>query len=239
MARHGDEGLMNGVAHRERVWEAMHPLEDEGSVHEGNDRWRRIHGHRGQRGRPRSGRANESFLIRAADVHAASGDQGKERSSSGPDVRAGVDLGSVSQRLLGGHERGCAKKRARSRGTGRTHRDVAHTSNSKIENLELSAGRQEEIAGLDIAMNDAARVGNRQDVEQLIANRQSGGDGQPPPRRFGEVVDRAPFEELEDEVRTSVFARVIIENGDGPRVPHRVGCVSFAKKSTAHIRVNR
>ncbi len=101
----------------------------------------------------------------------------------------------------------------------------------------MAGARHEDVAGLDVAVNDSVLVGNLEDLEQLLRH---GQDVQHPHRAADPLQpagERLALEELHDEKRGAVFGRVVVEDGDGPWVVDLVRDVPFAEKPPSHLRV--
>ena len=90
-------------------------------------------------------------------VHGAPGERAEHDRADREDVGAPVDLIALALRLLGRHVRGGAEHDARGGGRAR-ELGVAQTREAEVEDLHEPGLRDEEVARLDVAMDDVARV---------------------------------------------------------------------------------
>ncbi|HEX3759616.1 MAG TPA: hypothetical protein VHW23_12965 [Kofleriaceae bacterium] len=175
--------------------------------------------------RPRDPRAGDPRAVRPR-----SGDGFPQRHPHRVDVGAGVrrvaaeQLGRHVQRRPGPHRVG---RRGRCPDLG------VQLRQAEIEHLGLAAGAQEHVAGLDVAMDHARRVGLDQRARHVrrdrhrVARRQLPVAGEP-------AAQRLALEQLEDQVRRALELAVIVQRDDvGVLQPRRRGGLGV-KQRLAH-----
>ena len=83
---------------------------------------------------------------------------------------------------------------------------------SKIENFCLPAGRDEDIRGLDVAMNDAAGMGGIERIGELRAKIEQGIGGHGP--AADALAKRLPFEDFHHQIRAAVVFADVVNRAD-------------------------
>ena len=125
----------------------------------------------------------------------------------------------MGQELLGRHVFGRAEHRALLRDFLILFRQAR---DAKIENLgQLATGfaaRNEDVAGLDVAMQDAPIVRGAERVTQLHADVHRVRDADPRPHRQ-DPFQRAALEQFHHQVRSAVLGLARIQAEHDPRMP--------------------
>ena len=136
----------------------------------------------------------------------------------------------------GRHERRRPQQRARAGHVPR--RRVLDSRDAEVEHLHRAVTLQEEVRGLDVAMDDRFRVRAAMSKVARGAGARDGHDGA---RRdleahgLSHVLYRRPFEELHDQEGRSIVGDVVVEDCDRPRVLEAVGDVPLADEALAKI----
>ena len=183
---------------------------------------------RGHRGDGLVRREQEGLLLGAPAVDALAGDERVEQRAHGEEVGASVDAVELTLGLLGGHVRGRAEREA--------ERLVALVANlllagdAEVEQLHGAARREEDVRGLEVAVNDASAVARGEAVEDALGDveRALGRDGlagAPPV-----VAHGLAFEQLHDEEGLVSLGRVVVQHADARRVPDLVRHVRLSKE---------
>ena len=118
-------------------------------------------------------------------------------------------------------------------------RVVERPRDAEVEHLDAAVARDEEVRGLDVAVDDARRVRRGEHVEQLAADR-DGHRARAARRPSGSSSwsTDVPVEQLHDEERRAVLGDVVVHDAHGARVLHRVGGVPLAQEPRAHARAS-
>ena len=108
----------------------------------------------------------------------------------------------------------------------------------KSRSLTVPSSGDENIARLDVAMDDPRIVCRRQDVQQLSHHREELSEGQRYVR-LQALVEGLPFEEVHDQEDQALRGLPVVENRSGPRVMDAVGHVSFVDEPPSEIGIAR
>ena len=110
----------------------------------------------------------------------------------------------------------------------------SHLGKTEIEDLDVTARSDEDVRGLDVAMDDAGgmrgvqRVGNLDpDVEQRIHAERAGGEP---------ILQRRALQVLHDDERTPVLLADVVDGAD-VRVVQRRRRPRFARESAQCLRI--
>jgi hypothetical protein len=135
--------------------------------------------------------------------------------------------------VLGSHESGRAHEEARRRGRRAEQRCLTHARDTEVEKLDLPGVGDEEVLGLEIAVDDALFVRRDENVEHLRADGEHVGQRQ---HAFAQKtrVDRFPLEQLHHEESGPILGDVVVEDHHGAGVIDRVGHVPLAQKPRAN-----
>ena len=155
--------------------------------------------------------------------------------------QVGARVQFFSQNLLGGHVQDRAQRRARAgqpmrfhrhgcgsfcSGAGRVH--CGDFRKAEVQHLSVTARGDKNICGLDVAMNDATRVGNIERIgdldrefQQEIGLQRTAGDT---------VLERRTFEELHHYEGVLTLLRDLV-NSPNVRMVQRGSCASFPPKT--------
>ncbi|WXB11863.1 hypothetical protein LZC94_28900 [Pendulispora albinea] len=150
------------------------------------------------------------------------GKQRKQSRTDAPEIRSTVNLSNSPQCLLGCHECGCSHRASRTR-DGRRFVGLEEAPNAEIENAHRAIAHDEEIFGLDIAMDDLRRVGRAEHVEKVMAN-----DGHLLGRELvaapssGSSAHRLTKEKRHDQEDAAVLRHVVVGHRDDPWMPNRI-----------------
>ena len=106
---------------------------------------------------------------------------------------------------------------------------------AEVENLHRAFVGDENVLGLEVAMDDAFRVRGSQAVRDLDGGPQQRLDRQRPGRQ--EVAQRAPFDQLHREVRDAVRLADIVD-GDDVGVGQSGGGARFLLEAAARFGVD-
>jgi hypothetical protein len=109
----------------------------------------------------------------------------------------------------------------------------------KSSTFTLSRARQENVLGLDVAMDDPLRMGGDEHVEQLIRDGEHVVLAEPPAEADAPLFERLSVEELHEQKRGAIIVGVVVGDFDGSFVPDAVCDVRFAQEPLAHERVGR
>ncbi len=173
------------------------------------------------------------LLGRISTVGWPSGEQREHRGADAPDVGAWVDFVVKTEGLLSRHVAGCTHRPSD------LHRPqsgrVADACDPEIENLQRSVAQDEQIVGLDVAMDDSLSVSRPEHIEELMAEVRNLAHGQRSTRALPKLANSLSIEKLHDEKHRSVGVYVVIQDAHGPRVRHRIGCIALAEKTLAQI----
>ncbi len=173
-----------------------------------------------------------------AFVNPSSRNRPKEDCTDCEEIRSRIDFIRQPTGLLGGHVPGRAHDHA---GGGRDERQhsIAHACETEVQELGVPQRRDEDVARLDVAMDDTALVRRLEHLEHLRRDSDCL-DGRQSSTQSGERPgERLAGEQFHDKKRTSVFRDVVVENRQGPRVVDLVGDVTLAQEALAHLRVER
>ena len=118
--------------------------------------------------------------------------------------------------------------------------DGAQARDAEVEHLRHAVLREEDVLGLDVAMNDAGGVRRGEDVEQAVGDRErvlraAGGS----PNAARARVGRLAFEELHHEEGRAVLGLVVVEDAHDARMVHRVRDVPLAREARADVGEHR
>ena len=116
------------------------------------------------------------------------GEQREERRTDRVDVRRRVDLPALAEHLLGRHVRGRPEEQARRRRLVLL-RGLLDVRDPEVEHLHGAVREHEDVLRLDVAMDDALLVRDREDVEDLLADVDDLGDGEPPAEPLATVLE--------------------------------------------------
>ena len=94
-------------------------------------------------------------------------------------------------------------------------------SQSKIENFRLAAGGDEDIRGLDIAMNDAARMGGIERIGDLRAEIEQGIRGHGP--AADAFTKRLPFKDFHHQIGAPIVFADVVNRADSGMIQRRCG----------------
>jgi hypothetical protein len=224
------------VAHLGRVGEARALVPRERLVDEGDDLDREVGGDARERGRWRRRGEDERLVVAPALVQALPAHEREQRRADGEQIGAAVDAVGEAHRLLGRHE---ARRAERGAGARLVAAGLAHAGDAEVEELHHALARDEDVRGLEIAVDDALRVEARQRLEDV------GGDAERLDRRhlsvlpLPELLHRLALEQLHDEERLVLLGDVVVLDGDAPGVVDPVGDVAFAEEAIADAGVAR
>ena len=118
-------------------------------------------------------------------------------------------------------------------------RSVTEARDAEVEHLQSPVAREEDVRGLDVAMDDRLRVRGGEHVEELVTDGENDPRRQTAPGALPEAIDGVTFEQLHDEEGRAVFGHVIVEDGDRAGVLHGVGDVPLAQKTGRDARADR
>ncbi len=156
------------------------------------------------------------------------------------EIRAVVHV-RVPTRLFGRHVRRRPEHGARPRELGGRPRDVAghHARDAEVEHLDdllVLVVRQEDVVGLEVAVDDAAGVHRGEGAKERDAHPHDLLDGQPvePLHTLGEGLAR---QVLHDEVRATGRILVVVQHVDDAAARHRRRGPRFLVEATQDVRV--
>ncbi len=190
----------------------------------------------GERRRRLRRREDERLVVAATLMQPLPAQDCVERRADAEDVGAAVDAFSETHRLLGRHERRRAERRA---GTRLVAPRLAYTRDAEVEELHHVLLRNEDVRGLDVAVDDADLVERLQRVERLARDVERIGHGHLSAHAFPHLLERLAFEELHDEKRLFLIRDVVVEDRNAPRMIDAVRYVAFAEESIANTDVAR
>ncbi len=107
---------------------------------------------------------------------------------------------------------------------------------SKIENFCLAAGGDENIRGLDVAVNDAASMGRIKRIGNLRAEIEQGIGGHGP--AADAFTERLTFEDLHDQIGAPIVLAHVVNRANG-RMIQRRGGTSLALEPLESRRIAR
>src|SRR5690606_17881210 len=108
---------------------------------------------------------------------------------------------------------------------------VREPRDAEVEDLEHARLREEEVRRLDVAMDDVLRVGDLEHREELIAEIERLPHVEAAARADTTLLERLAVEVLEDEVRTPLLGRSVIEHLHGARVIENVSELTLANET--------
>jgi len=169
-------------------------------------------------------------------VHVLARQQGEERGTDGPEIRARVDLAALAEGLLGRHVRGRTHRAPRARGVraGLRHDDAR---DAEVEDLEHALLREEQVVGLEVAVDGPARVRRGHHVEQLPGDRHRLARRERAPRAGQAALQRLALEQLHHQERRAILGLVVVDDAHDTRVLDRVGRVALAHEARADVLV--
>jgi hypothetical protein len=169
-------------------------------------------------------------------VHQPTGGQGEEGCSQRPEIGARVDPVPLAVGLLGREKGGGAHPRARSR-----HATLLlEASQSEVEHLHLAVAGDEDVLGLEVAVDHPRLVRGGQEIERAVGDREHLRRSDPTiGTRGGDVFERAAFEQLHHEEGRTILGDVVVEDSYRPRVPHFVGNVALLQEAMTGLVARR
>ena len=157
--------------HRRCVLEALLSLEGQRAIHTRDDLHRQIGGEIGDRRRGLRGCHDERLGLGARVIEALPGKCNIHACPDREDVGAPVDLGDETKRLLRsdvGRRTDC-RSHARRLDPGAC---LTHARDTEVEHLHVAGVGDEDVPGLDVAMDDADLVALREEVEHGLEDAQ-------------------------------------------------------------------
>jgi hypothetical protein len=155
----------------------------------------------------------------------------EEHESDGVEVGSGRQVG-VAAGLLGGHEEGRSDD-ASGRGEVFALALVVVGGDAEVDDfgvrVSVGVARQEDVAGLDVAVNDAARVGVGEAGEELLEDLADLGEGELLAAEH--VGERDAFDELHGEVELPVFGGAEVEDHGDVGVAKRGDRAAFTDEA--------
>jgi hypothetical protein len=164
-------------------------------------------------------------------------EQVPQRGAHAEHVGPRVHLGRPPQRQLGRHEGGSAEEDASRRGG---HAGlVLNAGDAEVEHLEHPFGREKQIVGFDVPVDDPAGVGRGEHIEELVAEGEHLATGQATAEALRASLQGLPAQQLHHEERRAVLGDVVVEHAHGARVEHGVGDVTLAQEAGPCVAVQR
>ena len=223
--------------HRSGVRPAGALLEGDGAIDDAHEPRVEAVRDRGERAGRKVRRGDEHLGGALTGVHGLAGDQREERRTDRPDVGLRVDLRAISDRLLRRHEARRAEEKARRRLLGAEAR--LHLREAEVEDLEATFLRDEQVVGLDVAMDDALLVRRGEHVEQLLAHLVHVGERKATALPDAARLEQLAFEQLHDEIGVTVLARVVVEDSHDAGMVHLVRRVALLEEAATSVDVAR
>ena len=173
---------------------------------------------------------DERFLLGPAVVDAMTRDERVHHRADGEEVGAAVELIDETHRLLGRHVR---RRSERGAGRGALRGGITHLRDAEVEHLDLAFVGDEDVRGLEIAVDDVDRVTRREAVDDALADLEHAADGHRAAALLPGVADGLAEEQLHDEERLTLLGHVVVEDLDGRRVIDLVRDVGLAEEPLA------
>ena len=151
-------------------------------------------------------------------------------------VGSPVELIDEPHRLLGRHVRGGAERRAGGRALAG---GAPHLRDAEVEHLHLAGAREEDVRGLQVAVDDADGVARREAIEHGVGDPEHLRDRHHAPGALPRLADGLPLEELHHEERLPLLGDVVVQHAHAGRVADLVRDVRFAEEAVAHDAVAR
>ena len=223
--------------HGSRAGPAVLLLEGDGAIDDLNEARIEAARHGRERARREVGGRDQHLGSALAGVDRLAGDELEQGRAHRPDVRLSVDLRAISDRLLRRHEAWGAEQEAGRRLLGAEAR--LHLREAEVEDLETALLRDEEVVGLDVAMNDALLVRGGEHVEQLLADLEHVRERKPSALAYAPRLEELSLEQLHHEVGVAVLGRVVVEDAHDTGVVDLVRGVTLLEKTAARVGVAR
>ena len=182
----------------------------------------------GDGGRGLRRREDERFVVASTLVESLAREQRVEGRADAEDVGAAVDPVGEPHGLLWRHERGRAERRACAGAVGS---GLVHSGDAEVEELHDAVAVEEQVRGLDVAVDDARQVVRVQDVERLRSEVERLGYRHLAATLLPELLERVALEQFHDEERLVTLRDVVVEHGDASGMLRLVRDVALAQEA--------
>ncbi len=114
-------------------------------------------------------------------------------------------------------------------------RRVTEPRDPEVEHLDRAFGGDEEVPGLQVAMNDRLLVRRGEHGQELDDGRRDDARAQRGRSLLPQRLERPPAKELHDEERRPVLGDGVVQHHHGSRVLDRVGDVALPEKAPLEV----
>ena len=229
----GANGAHVGL-HGRRLGVPVEPRERERAIDDEPDLAPGVRRDRGELGRGERRHLHDHVRLAVRLVDAPPRDEPEHRHAECEQIRARVDV--LAEDLLGRHVRERAEHRPGLR-VERRRGALAHARDAEVEHLEPAVGHDEQVVGLDVAVDDPLCVRRREHVEELVGEAQE--IGQRHGALLGARREALALEQLHHEERRAVLGDVDVVDLDGAGVTKFVRGLRLALEALAQIAILR
>ena len=114
---------------------------------------------------------------------------------------------------------------------------VEDARDAEVEQLEDAVVADEDVLGLEVAMDDAGGVDGAEDVHQLVAEVEGLDDRDAVAALLAQGLERVALEEVHREEDAAVVGHAVVEDADDARVLDRVREVALTEEPLADRRI--